>query len=130
MPTSKEHSVAGCVTGLSLLGIWELYSQSNAIQKNPYLKFDWGKVIGKLSAGALVGSIAGVLLDVLEPATNPHHRHFFHSKSAVALTTVGLWKVGTSKIDTGTKQFISCVLVGILSHHYGDSQTEFGLPDY
>lgn len=36
MPNSYEHSVAGFMTGLSLMGILELISRTIAMQTNPY----------------------------------------------------------------------------------------------
>jgi hypothetical protein len=94
------------------------------------VKIDWEAVLKKTATGAVIGSIAGIVPDALEPATNPSRREFFHSKTAVFLTMAGILKVGTSKIDVKQKQIGICVLAGILSHHYGDSQTPFGLPDY
>jgi membrane-bound metal-dependent hydrolase YbcI (DUF457 family) len=49
------------------------------------------------SAQPFVGAVlaAGLtnLPDVIEPATNPHHRQFFHSLAFAGLLGLGTWKV-------------------------------------
>jgi hypothetical protein len=128
MPNSYEHSVAGCMTGLSLMGILELISQSKAMQTNSSTRIDWGTVIVKSAVGAIIGTIAVNIPDILEPATNPYHRQFFHSKSVAILAFAGLCKVGLSKIDAGSKQLLVSFVAAYLIHLNDDSKTELGLP--
>jgi len=130
MPNSYQHSVAGCITGLSVMGILELISQSNAVQTNQCSRIDWSAVIGKATAGAAIGTIAGNIPDILEPATNPYHRQFFHSETSAILAIAGLCKVGLSKMDNRSKQLLACLVAGYLVHLNDDSKTEFGLPAF
>ena len=45
-----------------------------------------------LIAGGL-GALCGSLPDLIEPATNPHHRQFFHSVAFAALAFEGLRRI-------------------------------------
>ena len=45
-----------------------------------------------LIAGGL-GALCGSLPDLIEPATNPHHRQFFHSVAFAALAVEGLRRI-------------------------------------
>jgi hypothetical protein len=53
MPNSYEHSMAGCLSGISLMGLFELISQSSAMQKNQRARIDWGAIVGKSAAGKI-----------------------------------------------------------------------------
>jgi hypothetical protein len=128
MPNSTQHVISGSTTCSLVIGLWELISQLDAVQNNQRVNIDWGVILGKAAIGGIFGSISGLLPDIFEPATNPYHRGFFHSKSVVILAAIAIWKINTSKMDPDAKQWISCLLAGFLSHHYMDSQTPFGLP--
>lgn len=56
-----------------------------------------------------ISALASRLPDILEPATNPNHRGFFHSVVffvALALLCVGVWKKLQSVGETGETQQI------------------------
>lgn len=128
MPNSTKHAISGSTTCSLMMGLWELISQLDAIQNNQRVNIDWRVILGKAAIGGIFGGISGLLPDIFEPAINPYHRSFFHSKSVVILTAIAIWKINTSKMDPDAKQLISSLLAGFLSHHYMDSQTPFGLP--
>lgn len=128
MSNSTQHAISGSTTCSLVIGLWELISQLDAIQNNQRVNIDGGVILGKAAIGGMFGSISGLLPDIFEPATNPHHRGFFHSKFFVIITSIAIWKINTSKMEPDAKQLISSLLAGFLSHHYMDSQTPFGLP--
>lgn len=43
--------------------------------------------------GATLGSLSATLPDLFEPATNPHHRQFFHSVTFAAIVGGLTWKI-------------------------------------
>lgn len=92
-----------------------------------------------LVAGALAGAGGGRLPDVLEPATHPNHRAFFHSVLFGAI----LYLVGKSLWDQITREssteerisgkqiallLLFAVIVAVLVHLLLDSFTKKGLP--
>jgi inner membrane protein len=91
---------------------------------------------GELSAKPLVaGSIAsilGSLPDLVEPATNPHHRQFFHSYAfAIILggVTYQIYKWEPESTLQDIIRFLLLVASGAyLIHLLYDSQTPRGLP--
>jgi len=68
----------------------------------------------------LVGSLSARLPDILEPATNPNHRKFFHS--ILLLLTSG---TGTLTL---TNSLIKAFCAGYVSHLIADLTTPKGLP--
>ena len=77
MPGNYVHTSAGVAVGI--LTFLRLGDEPSA--NDPLV--DFGVV-------ALAGSIGGKLPDILEPATSPNHRAFFHSWPALAAS---LWLV-------------------------------------
>lgn len=73
MPNGKTHVIAGVVCGA-----FTSVAIQHQIEKD---NVNFGQVL--LASG--VGGVTGKLPDVLEPATNPHHRQFFHSFAFGAL---------------------------------------------
>lgn len=84
--------------------------------------------LGEVLTAAVGGGISGVMPDKIEPATNPHHREFFHS----ALFAAGLGKGATEidRLDLTEKQkaMAKSLSAGYLSHLAADSTTPKGLP--
>ena len=54
--------------------------------------FDNEKSVKPL-VGATLGSLIATLPDLLEPATNPHHRQFFHRVTFAAIVGGLAWKI-------------------------------------
>lgn len=71
MANSKQHFAYGAFTGAAL----NLFKQRLQMKLNPARRFDWGE----LALYSVGGGLVGVMADVLEPATTPKHRDFFHS---------------------------------------------------
>ena len=79
--------------------------------------------------GAGIGAVAGVLPDIIEPATNPNHRKLFHSVLTGAAVTYGMYKGNTSEnLNHEAKTTINIVGSAYLSHLVLDSGTPKGLP--
>lgn len=90
------------------------------------------RISGRIIAVAGGGALCGTLPDLVEPATNPNHRRFFHSIAfavtlAIALREIYIWDVKTD----GEKllKVISLVAGGAyLIHLLRDSTTKKSLP--
>ena len=65
---------------------------------------------GPLTAAPLVGGAAAALLtglpDILEPATSPNHRAFFHSLTFAALLGVGMKKLHDWEPETEAQRLL------------------------
>ncbi len=128
MANFKKHAATGGGIGLALTAIINILQQKNRENGDPNYKFDWGELIAKSLAGSSIGAFCGVLPDILEPATSPHHRKFFHSVTAATAIGYGMYKANTSNLSESDKELINLAGAGYLSHLVLDSETEFGLP--
>tara|TARA_R110002111_G_scaffold115634_7_gene176605 strand:+ start:1107 stop:1424 length:318 start_codon:yes stop_codon:yes gene_type:complete len=76
--------------------------------------------IAKPVAGTTLGVVFGKLPDVLEPATNPHHRQFCHSFLVFSAVGYGVKKVYDWKSKNKLEEFIRlgllCAGAGYISH--------------
>jgi membrane-bound metal-dependent hydrolase YbcI (DUF457 family) len=78
MADRKRHVVLGAAVGLSGYAL--------------YLWVRGEKISLPELIGASLSGVAGALLpDVLEPATNPNHRSFFHSVSFASAAGLSVW---------------------------------------
>lgn len=78
---------------------------------------------------ALAGAAAGLLPDLLEPASSPHHRQFFHSFAAAGLLAKGNhWVWQHPEISEQHKVRVSMISVAYFSHLLADASTPMGLP--
>jgi inner membrane protein len=88
-------------------------------------EIEWGKVVGS----ALVGALAALAPDLLEPALNPHHRKFFHSITALALLGYGNYRaIRSTTLSSDLKIAILVAFAGYASHIVMDSVTPRSLP--
>jgi len=82
--------------------------------------------------GSLLAAFCTNIPDLLEPATNPHHRQFFHSVAFAGLVLWGMYKLGEWKPETDAEKLLRfCLLIagaGILAHLVMDSGTPRSLP--
>ena len=89
------------------------------------------KITGKLFVNALLAALTTNLPDLIEPASNPHHRQFFHSVvfgSVVASSALKLYQWQTE--EDWEKVFRQILLVwsgAYLIHLLADSFTPRGL---
>ena len=75
------------------------------------------------------GAFLGLLPDILEPATNPDHRGFFHSTGLLLLIGYFNIKAYQNKDLTDIQKFILSLISGSYSSHLiADSQTKKSLP--
>lgn len=77
------------------------------------------------------GAVAGVLPDVLEPATNPNHRSLFHSFTTFSMIIKGnssIWNESNQTLTKDRKVVISILSAAYCSHLITDSFTTKGLP--
>src|SRR5258708_1613999 len=82
-----------------------------------------------LLAAAFIGAPAGLVLDLMEPATNPCHRSVCHSvvaAAAVGILAKQLWI--DPIISPQARVWSTAFLAGIGSHYLLDSTTPKGLP--
>lgn len=74
--------------------------------------------------------ITSALPDFIEPAVNPHHRAFFHSKRTFKfLGTFGLGISFFAGIFNPNYYYVFFGILGYLSHLIADSLTYRGLPN-
>jgi membrane-bound metal-dependent hydrolase YbcI (DUF457 family) len=85
MASSKQHAAIGAAVGAAANAAYQLIQ----IQQNPGRPFDWGQ----LAICSLAGAAVAVLPDVLEPATSPDHRDFFHSVTFAAVGSLEHFRV-------------------------------------
>jgi membrane-bound metal-dependent hydrolase YbcI (DUF457 family) len=128
MPNSNKHAGYGYISGSAVTALLEIVSYQRASQYNPSIDFDWGEFFVKVLIGGAFGSIGGSLPDLIEPADSPHHRKFFHSKTAGGILVVGGMNLNKLNISYDAKGMIASCLAGYVSHLYSDSKTPIGLP--
>jgi len=108
------------VGGVLVLG---LYIANKKLIKKEALTLEG--VIGSLA----VGAIAGALPDLIEPASNPNHRQFFHSIGfgvLLLLVRANLYK--SNALDERYRTYFDWIMVAYGSHLFCDIQTPKGLP--
>jgi len=84
---------------------------------------------GDIIKALVVGGFAGILPDIIEPATNPNHRGFFHSVAMLkilAYARARTWQA--QNLTEEQKQQISTLIDAYTSHLLSDSATQKGLP--
>ncbi len=115
MANGATHSVAGGLCGL----VVALMEQDKEKPINPLLAVGTGTIFAKLP-------------DILEPATNPHHRQFCHS--LVVLASVGIsvkqafdWKPEDS-VGEFWRAIALCAGAAYISHLLLDGITPRSLP--
>ena len=115
MANGSTHRTVGTVTGLAMA----IQAKMQDEPINPLL------AIGASTAFCQ-------LPDLLEPATNPHHRQFFHSVSFLVMLGYGLKKAYDWKPEDNGGQLlrflILCAGAGYISHLVLDGLTPKSLP--
>lgn len=83
-------------------------------------------------ASAAFGYAAGTLPDILEPATSPNHRQFFHSIAVVGMLGWGLWRLWEWQPEDDAQKLLKwlglCAGGAYLVHLVMDATTPRGLP--
>lgn len=120
MANFKKHLCTGAAVGAAINIAKQLYQMYN----DPNKKFSFGELAGYTGFGAF----AGVLPDLLEPATNPIHRKVFHSIAFGAGISYGAFGSPSEKLNPEGKTFIRAITCCYLSHLLLDGKTPKGLP--
>jgi hypothetical protein len=63
--------------------------------------------------GCVGGYLFGTLPDLLEPATNPHHRQFFHTWAFAALVACGMYRLYQWEPETAAEKV--CRVLGLVA---------------
>ena len=114
MPGRATHEFAGSLTAIAVAATMPSAS------------------IVSVGASYFIGKNAGRIPDLLEPATSPNHRKFFHSWMALGAMSYGWKKAYDREPETDLEKFLRYVaLVGgaaAISHLVLDSLTPKSLP--
>lgn len=111
-----EHAITGALVSLGAYGLYK------------HLKQETPTITGALGS-IILGGFAGVLPDLIEPATNPNHRGFFHSIALLAMLAQGnqkMWE--TQNLTENQKLAISLFSAAFGSHLISDSSSARGIP--
>lgn len=129
MPNKVKHLAFAGGIGLLATGLFNYFQQQRRKENDPNYKLDWEELAAKSLLGGSIAAACGILPDVLEPATCPHHRSFFHSIATAGLIGVGLYHANQGNtLSEDEKQLVNLAGFGYLSHLALDSETPFGIP--
>mgnify|MGYP000976895494 CR=1 FL=1 len=78
MANRRQHAVLGAASGVSGYALHTWVKQEEMS-------------LPELFGFAISGTVGAFLPDIIEPATNPHHRSFFHSISFVGVAGPTAW---------------------------------------
>lgn len=120
MPRAPQHFVIGVATGAFVNALVQ-WSEADG---NPDHRFDWGE----LCLCSLAGGMGALLPDILEPATFPGHRQFFHSLAGAALVSFALSGRHTHGCSRCTRVLLLVTTTGYLSHIVADASTPKSIP--
>lgn len=114
MPGRATHELAGSFTAMAVAASMP------------------GPTVASVGASFFIGKDAGRIPDLLEPATCPNHRRFFHSWVALVAMSYGWKKAYDWEPETDLEKFLRFIaLVGgaaAISHLVLDSLTPNSLP--
>jgi len=145
MPNGKTHFITGAVVGATV----NFFIQSAEMAMDYDRQFDWGEFFLCAGAGAFAGigprlcrrpaaetsnrqtvpnltrpATPNLLFsDILEPATTPNHRQFFHSIISAILIAYAISGNHTLKLSRTTRLFLWTFGMSYLSHIALDSTT-------
>jgi len=117
MASGKTHMIVGGLAGIVML----LADQKNRPESrhNPV-------------AAVTVSTLFAKLPDILEPATNPHHRQFFHSVGVLGAVGYSMKKVydwePKDNVEIVVRFLALSASAGYLSHLLLDATTPMSLP--
>ena len=119
MPSNKVHTMAGVAVGVATFFALD----DEPSQNNPLMD---------IGLTTFAGAIGGKLPDIIEPATSPNHRAFFHSWPILAGTVLlmrELYKWQPVKApEKQCRKFLIAACAGYSSHLFLDSLTPKSLP--
>ncbi|MBU6409312.1 MAG: metal-dependent hydrolase [Verrucomicrobia bacterium] len=115
MPNAKAHLVIGAVAG----ALVNVTMQRSRMALQPSTRFD----LGELLACAGSSGLAALLPDLLEPATLPNHRAFFHSVAMAGIVAYAVTGKHTGKWPITISLLAGVAGIGYLSHIAADAIT-------
>jgi len=115
MPNRNTHAIIGAISSGLTYAV-----ECNRKNQNPKPE--------EMLQAAAGGAITGIVPDVLEPATNPNHREFFHSILFGAGVGKGAQKAEKLNLTEKQKIMLKSLSAGYLSHLAADATTPKGLP--
>ncbi|MBI2655503.1 metal-dependent hydrolase [Candidatus Woesearchaeota archaeon] len=116
MPNAKTHFLVGAGVGAIA------YCIIRKVQNQPI------ELPGLLGMG-LAGGVAGLLPDIIEPATSPNHRGLAHSIAALAVIGSSIGKLHENQnLEAAQKELLITLAFGYGSHLLLDAGTPASLP--
>ena len=116
MPNARTHFLVGAGAGAIA------YCLIRKAQNQP-IEFP-----GLLGMG-LVGGVAGLLPDIIEPATSPNHREIAHSFTALVAISSGINRLKENQnLESTQKELLLALAFGYGSHLLLDAGTPASLP--
>ncbi len=130
MANRKEHIKVGAIVGGICNFAWQLtkiYADTHRPQNflDALSRVNYWEVAGFAAVG---GFVFGCLPDILEPATTPFHRGFFHSAGCWSAVCYGAFGKHSEEWELEERMQIRSMALSYLSHLYLDSKTPMGLP--
>lgn len=120
MANLRGHLLAGATVGVVL----NIAKQTAQMPLNPRRPFNFGEMLAWGAIGATVASLP----DILEPATSPFHRRFFHSLTVAAVVLFLVFGKPMKLLADGTQELLRLTGLSYLSHLILDLITPMGLP--
>lgn len=116
MPNAKTHFLVGAGVGAIA------YCLIKKAQNQPI------EILGLLGIG-LIGGVASLLPDIIEPPTSPNHRGLAHSLVALIVIGAGISNLNEKQdIDAAQKGLWNPLALGYTSHLLLDARTSASLP--
>ncbi|MDQ8184257.1 metal-dependent hydrolase [Pelagicoccus sp. SDUM812002] len=116
----KAHRFIGGATGFA----YSVHLHQEKLKEDPEAEFDIGSAILYIGLGILGGSLP----DLLEPATSPNHRGFFHSLAFGAAVMAFVYGEHSEEWDPELRKLARAFAKSYLSHLAADLTTPKGLP--
>ena len=121
MPRRQQHIESSAAATALVACVTDLAVQDARRQVDPLFQPDLGRTLSLGLAGYAIGAVAGTWPDVLEPATTPRHREFFHSWTAFGLLAWGTARLLQSTADPTAKWLGGMAATGYLVHLLDDA---------
>lgn len=125
---STQHVKISTIGGALIAGTINTVKQFEEQSKNPGQKFNFHRLLKSTAIGAIGGLVTSTLPDILEPATNPNHRAFFHSIAFACLILYANHKLKSSSLPEEAKLLINALSIGYGLHLGADLTTPKSLP--
>jgi hypothetical protein len=132
MPDLPTHQRKAALTS----GIADLARQFEQIWNYPWPSRDLSELAHRfaerfdpfeLLVAMGIGTACAGLPDIIEPATSPFHRGFFHSVLMGVIVAYAAFGSHTQKLSPDARLLLCLAALAYLHHLYSDSQTPMGI---